>query len=85
MSTKRRGRPILGVIAGIFLGLFVGIDLLVLGVVPLDSAVLTITPLVGLALGLVLSLVAPFRRGDNATPAPVPENGAATEADAVTS
>ena len=83
MSTKRRGRPILGVIAGIFLGLFVGIDLLVLGVVPLDSAVLTITPLVGLALGLALALAARFRRGDNATPAP--ENEAATEADAVTS
>ncbi len=82
MSTKRRGRPILGVIAGIFLGLFVGIDLLVLGVVPLDSAVLTVTPLVGLALGLALSFVAPFRRGDNATPAP--ENEAAAEADAVT-
>lgn len=82
MSAKRRGRPILGVIAGIFLGLFVGIDLLVLGVVPLDSAVLTITPLAGLALGLALALVAPFRRGNGATPAPA--NEAATEADAVT-
>lgn len=82
MSTKRRGRPILGVIAGILLGLFVGIDLLVLGVVPLDSAVLTITPLVGLALGLALALAAPFRRSGNATPAPSDEP--ATEADSVT-
>lgn len=82
MSTKRRGRPILGVIAGTFLGLFVGIDLLVLGVIPLDSAVLTIAPLAGLVIGLSLALKAPFRRGSYASPAP--SDGPATEADAVT-
>lgn len=82
MSAKRRGRPILGAVAGFFLGAFIGIDLLVFGVVPLDSVVLTIAPVVGLALGLGLAFAAPLRRGGNAAPSPAEE--AAAEADTVT-
>jgi hypothetical protein len=55
-----RGRPALGVIAGFFFGLFLGIDLLALGVVPLDSALLTVLPFLGLVVGLALALWAPL-------------------------
>jgi hypothetical protein len=55
-----RGRPALGVIAGLLLGLFVGIDLLALGLVPLDSALLTVLPFLGLVVGLALALWAPL-------------------------
>ncbi len=56
----RRGRPILGAIAGFFFGLFVALDLLFFDVIPLDSAVLTIAPVVGLVLGIILGLWAPL-------------------------
>jgi hypothetical protein len=55
-----RGRPALGVIAGFLFGLFLGIDLLAVGVVPLDSALLTVLPFLGLVVGLALALWAPL-------------------------
>jgi hypothetical protein len=57
---KRRGRPVRGAIAGIFFGLFVGLDLFVLGLVPLDSPFLSILVVLGLLGGLALGLTAPF-------------------------
>jgi len=57
---KRRGRPVLGAIAGLLFGLFLGLDLFILGVVPLDSVLITILVLLGLAGGLALGLLAPF-------------------------
>ena len=59
---KQRGRPVLGAVSGFFLGLFVGLDLLFFGVVPLDSAVITVAPVVGLVLGVVLAFAAPLGR-----------------------
>jgi hypothetical protein len=53
-ASGRRGRPLLGGICGFLFGLFVGLDLLVLGVVPLNSGVLTILPVLGLVVGVVI-------------------------------
>ena len=58
-----RGRPILGVISGLFFGLFVALDLLFFKVVPSDSIVLLIVPVLGLLLGIVLAAWAPRRAG----------------------
>lgn len=74
---KQRGRPELGAISGFFLGLFVGLDLLLLGVVPLDSVALTAAPVVGLALGIALAMWAPIGRSRAAAP---PEAAAAPPA-----
>jgi hypothetical protein len=52
---RRRGRPVLGAICGFLLGLFIGLDLLLFGVLPLNSIVLTILPFVGLVAGFFLS------------------------------
>ncbi|MGH8975445.1 MAG: hypothetical protein ACRD0C_19845 [Acidimicrobiia bacterium] len=59
---KQRGRPVLGAIAGLFFGLFISLDLFVFGVVPLESNVLAVIPLVGLIAGVALGLTAPLRR-----------------------
>jgi hypothetical protein len=59
-------------ISGLFLGLFVGLDLLLLGVVPLDSVVLVLLPPAGLVLSVVLALWAPFGRSRLATTVPGP-------------
>lgn len=59
---RRRGRPVLGAIAGLFLGLFVGLDLAQFGVRPPDNVSVIVLPLAGLVLGLGLALWAPFGR-----------------------
>ena len=66
---KQRGRPVLGAISGFFLGLFLGLDLMFFGVVPLDSAVITVAPVLGLVIGVVLAFVAPFPRSKTGPPA----------------
>ena len=66
---KHRGHPIRGAIAGLFLGLFVSLDLVIFGVVALDADILALLPLLGLAAGLALGLTAPLHRhgpADNA-------------------
>ena len=57
---RRRGRPVLGGIAGFFFFLFVGLDLLLFGVIPLRSALLTILPIVGIPLGILWAFWAPL-------------------------
>jgi multisubunit Na+/H+ antiporter MnhB subunit len=69
---KRRGRPVLGVIAGLFFGLSIGLVLLVFGVLALDSTVLVILPIAGVVVGLVLALVAPLGGRSASPPAPQP-------------
>jgi hypothetical protein len=66
---KQRGRPVLGAISGFFLGLFLGLDLMFFGVVPLDSAVITVAPVLGLVIGVALAFVAPFARAKTGPPA----------------
>jgi len=68
---RSRGRPVLGGISGFFFGLFLGVTLLSLGILPLDSALLTFLPIIGLVLGLVLAFTAPIpRRGASGPPGP---------------
>jgi hypothetical protein len=62
VSQKRRGHPGRGAIFGFLFGLFLGIDLLLFGLVPSNSAVLVVLPLVGLVGAVALGLTAPFRR-----------------------
>lgn len=57
-----KGKPILGVISGLFFGLFLALTLQQFGVRPLDSLSLFGLPAVGVVLGLVLAGWAPFGR-----------------------
>ena len=59
---RAQGRPVLGAINGFFLGLFVAVDLLLFGVVQLDSVLLAILPLAGIVVGVVLGFWAPLAR-----------------------
>jgi hypothetical protein len=58
----RRGRPVLGAIAGLFLGAFVALDLMMFKVRTLDDLSVIGLPAIGLVLGIVLALWAPFGR-----------------------
>jgi hypothetical protein len=64
---KRRGRPILGAISGLLLGLFLGLDLFFFGVIPLDSIVITALVVIGLVGGVALGLLAPLGRSNRST------------------
>jgi hypothetical protein len=82
---KAHGRPILGGIAGFFFFLFVGLDLLAFGVLPLNSPLLTVLPVLGIAIGIAWAYWAPFGGRGNATtmmaspPAPpAPPSGTTT-------
>jgi hypothetical protein len=55
-----RGRPVLGAIAGLFLGIFVAVDLQQFGIRPLDNLSVIGLPLIGLVLGLVVAYFAPL-------------------------
>lgn len=55
-----KGKPVLGVISGLFFGLFLALTLQQFGVRPLDSLSLFGLPAVGAVLGLVLASWAPF-------------------------
>jgi hypothetical protein len=61
----------MGAIAGFFFFLFLALDLLFLGVIPLKSAVITIMPFLGIIAGLAWAKFAPLgRSGSAATPPP---------------
>jgi uncharacterized YccA/Bax inhibitor family protein len=62
MNTPQRGRPVRGAVAGFFLGLFVALDLVVFGVLSLDSDVLALAPVLGIVAGVLLAMLAPFGR-----------------------
>jgi hypothetical protein len=59
---RAQGRPVLGAINGLFLGLFVAADLLFFGVVQLDSVVITILPIAGIVVGIALGFWGPLGR-----------------------
>ncbi|HUH07572.1 MAG TPA: hypothetical protein VML96_07170 [Egibacteraceae bacterium] len=59
---RRRGRPVLGAIAGLFLGIFVAVDLQQFAIRPLDNWSVLGLPTLGLVLGLALGRFAPLRR-----------------------
>ena len=55
-----RGRPVLGVFAGFFFGLFLAVTLIVAGVLPLNSVLVTALPFLGVLYGLLMARLAPF-------------------------
>ena len=63
-----RGRPVLGVIAGFLFGLFLAVTLVLAGVLPLNSLLVSALPLIGVAYGLLMAKIAPFGKGDEAAP-----------------
>jgi threonine/homoserine/homoserine lactone efflux protein len=65
-----RGRPVRGIIAGFFFGLFLAVTLVLAGVLALNSVVVSLLPFLGVAYGLLMAWLAPFRRRDE--PAPLP-------------
>jgi predicted lipid-binding transport protein (Tim44 family) len=64
-----KGRPFLGVFSGFFFGLFGGLTLFLFGVIPLDSHLLWILPIVGIVLGLIMAAWAPFGKATTVQPA----------------
>jgi hypothetical protein len=60
---SRRARTALGGLAGVFCFLFIGLDVLLLGLVPLHSPVVTLLPLAGLVLGALWGWWAPLGSG----------------------
>jgi hypothetical protein len=76
---------VLGAICGLFLGLFVAIDLMTFKVRPLDNFSVIGLPLIGLALGLLLGIAHPFRRSgvtETFQPAPAgPDEGSTVVSD----
>lgn len=70
-----KGKPFLGMISGFFFGVFGGLTLFLFGVIPLDSHLLWILPIVGIVLGLFMATWAPFGEGvpePAASPEPAP-------------
>jgi hypothetical protein len=65
---KFRGRPIMGGIFGFLLFLFVALDLLFFGVIPLNSALITVLPIVGIVVGVVWAYFAPLSSGSASSP-----------------
>jgi hypothetical protein len=61
MGTARRGRPLMGASMGLLFGLFLGFDLALGGVVPLESPVLVALPVAGLVGGALIGFLAPLR------------------------
>jgi hypothetical protein len=66
------GRAIAAGILGLLFGLFVALDLVLFGVVPLNSVLVTILPGVGLVLGVVLGVLAGNRQERLVAAASVP-------------
>ncbi|MEY2588052.1 MAG: hypothetical protein QOJ67_36 [Acidimicrobiaceae bacterium] len=67
---KARGRPVLGGFAGFFFFLFLAVDLLAFGVIPLKSPLLTVLPVLGIFLGIAFAFWAPFGSRDRPAAAP---------------
>lgn len=59
-SSGPNGRPALGGIAGLLLGIFLAVDLLLMGSIALDSPWVIIVPILGLVLGALLGWLGPL-------------------------
>lgn len=70
-----KGRPVMGAIFGFLFFFFIALDLLFFGVIALNSALITILPLVGIVLGLVWAMLGPLS-GSNAQVPPSEPYGA---------
>lgn len=60
------GRIVLSAILAMFLLLFVAVDLVLFGVIPLNSVIVTILPLIGLVGGAALGMVARKKQSESA-------------------
>ena len=59
-ASPRRGQPVLGALTGLLFGIFLTLDLLMLGSFPLHSVMVEVIPAAGLLLGLFGGLLAPL-------------------------
>ena len=57
-----RGHPVLGFFAGLLFGVFLAITLVLAGVLPLNSVLVTAMPVLGVVYGLLMAGWAPFGR-----------------------
>jgi hypothetical protein len=57
-----KGRPLRGIVFGLLFGLSLSLLLLTTGVIPLDSILLVVIPIVFLLVGIGLAAAAPFKR-----------------------
>jgi hypothetical protein len=55
-----RGRPALGLIAGLFLGFFLALDIVLIGWVTVGSLLVTALPILGAMSGLALGIWGPL-------------------------
>jgi hypothetical protein len=69
---NKHGHPILGGVAGLFFGIFLGLFLLTSSVVELGSIVLTLLPIIGLVLGVAWGKWAPLGRAPASPPVAPP-------------
>lgn len=76
---KRHGRPILGPVTGLLFGVFVALDLIMFKAVDSGTPLVVVLPVLGLVGGIVLGLVAPFRRGRVTAEGPAAPTVAAPE------
>jgi len=68
----RKGRPILGAIAGLLLGGFVALDLQQYAIRPLDNVTIIGLPFAGLVIGIALGVLHPLRPGRRTPPSSQP-------------
>ena len=71
--TKLRGRPIMAAIFGFLSGLFGAVTLLAFGVIPLESALVTLLPLILMVVAFAIAMWAPLGRSQ-AAPAPLEDS-----------
>jgi hypothetical protein len=57
-----RGRPVLGFFAGLLFGVFLAVTLVLAGVLPLNSVLVSALPVLGIVYGLLMAGLAPFGR-----------------------
>jgi hypothetical protein len=55
------GHPLIGAITGLLFGLFLAIDLLLLGAFRLDNALVILLPVLSLIVGIAAGLFAPLK------------------------
>ncbi len=70
--TRYKGRPVRGAISGFFAGFFIAIDLMFMGAIRTDSILVTVLPIAGLIIGLLLGLWAPLGRAPAPARMPAP-------------
>lgn len=67
-----KGRPVRGAVCGLLFGLFLSLFLLTVGVLPLDSILVVVVPVLFLVAGILLGVAAPFKRDRLQRPAAIP-------------